>query len=169
MSNKTYKVWNINVQGTPCTVELKNNKIVINQDEGTKLNKLPSKNLLYGMHTEYFILVNGVGLSLYMGVTGGPLLVMNNINCATGEEYIYQKFPKWGYIFFVLHLANLMNGAIGGVFAFLGAYLTISIMENNRTKTPMKVLLNILALIAMWIATFVTAFVFLLIVQFFFA
>ena len=160
MSNKTNKVWNIIVQGRPCSVEMKNNRIHVNQDDGINLNKLPSKTLLFNMHTAYYIMIDGVGLTLYIGVTGGPILVMDYINCATGEKYVYEKFPKWGYVFFVLHMVNFINGAIGVGFAMLGCYMTVTILENNRTKTGTKVILSLLTLVGILFATIVAAFAF---------
>lgn len=47
-----------------------------------------------------------------------PQLVIDNRDCATGEEYVPVKLPVWAYAFVVLHCINFINGAIGWIWQF---------------------------------------------------
>ena len=105
-------------------------------------------------------MVNGGTLFLYFGVPDGPILVMDGIDCASGQRYVYEKFPIWGYLFIVLNAINLTYGLWGILFTVLGIWLTVWIIENSRYSKLKKVLLCILSLVGCYILMQITLIIF---------
>lgn len=139
------KSWNVKVDDRPYTVVLKGGKVVVNE-ETTKLNKCLSKKGWF--HTEYQVPVGSKKAMLVISnLIGGTKLVIDGKDCATGEDYVATKVPKWAYIFMVLHLVNCINGAIGALIAIVGCSLTASVSSNPKFSILVKVLLDIVILV----------------------
>ena len=87
-----------------------------------------------------------------------PQLVIDNRDCATGEEYVPVKIPGWAYVFVVLHCINFINGAIGWIMAVIGIALTTSVSCNKKFSVIVKVLLDLAILILAYAVVFGVAF-----------
>ena len=85
------------------------------------------------------------------------VLVIDNKNCDTGEEYVPIKTPGWAYIFVVLHCLNFLSGALGAAFAVIGIMLTVSISSNRKMNVVVRVLLDLAILVVAVIAIFAVA------------
>lgn len=149
--------WNVTVDGAPYRVELKRNKIYVNDVPPVPLRKLPKEMKMLGMDPRYTITLGASIATLYARAMAQPVLVIDGKNCVTGEVYVHQDVPKWAYIFIGLNFLNLMNGALGGAFAALGAIGTISITTNPKLTQPIKIALSCAILVGAFVATVLIA------------
>ena len=133
-------VWNFEIQNIPYKIELKKNKLSINNAEPVKLNKFSRKSNL--METNYSILIEGKEAVLHIRQFGAPILSYEGRDCATGEEYIPAKVPVWGWIFVVLHVLDwffLIGGAIGAVIQVLVIAAIATVASNTKKSTGMRI------------------------------
>lgn len=120
------KQWNVKIDEQSYDVALKNaNKLMINGEE-LKLKAYKKKTGL--VHTEYEVPVGTKTALLIIRSMGTPQLIIDNKDCATGEDYVPVKLPKWAYIFIVLHCINVLNGALGIFLAIAGVTWNDSII-----------------------------------------
>lgn len=149
------KTWNVMVDGVGYYVEFRNNRqIVVN---GALLN-LKDYRVKTGMlQTEYEIPVGCRKALLVIRSMSGPRLVMDNRDCATGEEYVPEKIPVWAYVFIVLHCGNFLNGAIGGAMAAVGILITSSVSSNQKMNPIVKVIIDIAVLAGAYAVVFAVA------------
>lgn len=85
---------------------------------------------------------------------GGNKLVIDGKDCATGEEYVPLKIPKWAYIFMALQFLNFMNGALGVLMAFVGISATAAVSSNQKMNVVVRILLDVVILIAVYAVIF---------------
>lgn len=104
------KTWEVKIDEQMHKVELNNQKLVVD-GEKLKLRKFKKKSGL--IHEEYEIPVGSKNALLVLKNMSTPQLVIDGLDCATGEEYVPVKLPKWAYVFIVLHFINFLNGALG--------------------------------------------------------
>lgn len=150
------KTWNVMVDGIGYYVELRNNKqIAVN---GALLN-LKDYRVKTGMiQTDYEIPVGYKKALLVIRSMSEPCLVLDNRNCATGEEYVPVKMPVWAYVFIILHCGNFLNGAIGGVMAAVGILITASVSGNPKSNLVVKILIDVVVLAGAYAVVFAVAF-----------
>lgn len=138
------KKWNVKIDEKMYDLELKGRNLLIN-GETLKLKKYKKKTGL--THEEYEVPVGSKTALVVIKNMSAPQLVIDNRDCATGEEYVPIKLPKWSYIFVILHLVNFLNGALGAVLAVIGIALTTSISCNTKMNVAARVLLDLAVLI----------------------
>ena len=141
------RVWNVKVDERMYAVQLKGRKVGVN-GEKLKLNKYRKKTGL--VHEEYEFPVGSKNALLVLKNMSAPQLVIDGIDCATGEKYVPFKMPWWSYIFIVLHLINFMNGAIGALAAIVGVGAATAISNNSRMNIVVRLLLNIVLLVLLY-------------------
>lgn len=150
------KQWNVKIDEQSYDVALKNaNKLMINGEE-LKLKAYKKKTGL--VHTEYEVPVGTKTALLIIRSMGTPQLIIDNKDCATGEDYVPVKLPKWAYIFIVLHCINVLNGALGIFLAIAGVTVTTSLSCNRKLNVAVRVILNLAVLILFWVLVFAVAF-----------
>lgn len=133
-------VWNFEIQNVPYKIELKKNKVSINNAEPVKLNKFSRKSNL--METNYSIMIEGKEAVLHIRQFGAPILSYEGRDCATGEEYIPAKVPIWGWIFVVLHVLDwlfLIGGALGAVIQVLVIAAIATVASNTKKPVGMRI------------------------------
>lgn len=136
-------------------VDLNNRKVKINGE----LLKLKGYKKKTGLVTEeYEIPVGSKTALLVIKTMSAPQLVIDNKDCATGEDYVPTKLPGWAYVFVVLHCVNFLNGAIGCLLAVIGVVVTTSISCNRKLNVMVRVLLNLVVLILFFALVFGVAF-----------
>lgn len=145
------KNWNVKIDDQSYEIELKSNSLVVN-GEKLKLSKHKKKTGL--IHTEYEVPVGPKTALLIVRSLSAPQLVIDNKDCATGEEYVPVKLPKWAYIFVVLHCVNVINGLLGVILAVIGIALTTSVSCNKKLNAAVRVLLDIAILILAFVVVF---------------
>lgn len=138
------KEWNVKIDDRMHNIELKGRKLKVN-GETLKLRKYRKKTGL--VHEEYEIPVGSKNALLVLRNMGGTVLVIDNKDCATGEEYVPMKVPGWAYIFIVLHCVNFINGALGACLAVVGITLTASISSNRKMNVFIRVILDLVILV----------------------
>ena len=136
-------------------VELKNKKLIVN-GESLKLKNFKKKTGL--VHEEYEIMLGEKPALLVIKTVSAPQLVVDNVDCATGEEYVPIKLPKWSYIFIILHFVKFLNGALGCLIGVFGIAATTSISCNRKMNVVIRVLLDVVVLVLAFALTFGIAF-----------
>lgn len=149
------KKWDVKIDDQMYNLELKGKKLTIN-GETLKLNKYKKKTGL--IHEEYEVPVGSKTALLVIRSMSAPQLVIDNKDCATGEEYVPIKLPVWSYVFVVLHCINFINGAIGCGIAVIGIALTTSVSCNKKFSVIVKVLLDLAILVLAYAVVFGVAF-----------
>lgn len=148
--------WSVIVEGRLYQINARSGSVVID-GEKTKLKNLLSRK--EGLYRVYQVPVGGSFAQLYVNTwVGGMKLAMNGVDCATGEPFTPPEFPKWGYIFLVIHGINFINGAMGALLAIVGVMATISISSNPKLTAPVKVALNIAMVAVCVMVVFTVAF-----------
>jgi len=135
-------VWNFEAQGVPYKVELKKNKVSVNDAEPVKLNKLKVKSNF--LETNYTMMIEGKEAVIHIGQFKAPVLSYDGKDCATGKEYISTKTPGWVWIFIVLHAIDffiLIGGAVGGMIQVLIIAAIASAASNTKKPTGVRVLI----------------------------
>ena len=138
------KEWNVKIDDRMYNIELKGRKLKVN-GENLKLRKYRKKTGL--VHEEYEIPVGSKNALLLLRNMGGTVLVIDNKDCATGEEYVPVKIPGWAYIFIVLHCVGFIGGAIGACLAVVGITLTASVSSNRKMNVFIRVILDLVILV----------------------
>ncbi|MBO5057754.1 MAG: hypothetical protein J6C64_15555 [Lachnospiraceae bacterium] len=150
------KQWNVKIDEQSYDVALKGSyKLLVNGEE-LKLRKYKKKTGL--VHTEYEVPVGTKTALLIVRSMGTPQLVIDNKDCATGEDYVPVKLPVWAYIFIVLHCINILNGVLGVFLAAAGVTITTSLSCNKKMNIAVRVILNLVVLILFWALIFALAF-----------
>lgn len=141
------KKWSLKIDDQMYDVELKGRKLKVN-GESLKLRKFRKKTGL--IHEEYEIPLGPKNALLVIRNMSAPVLAVDNKDCATGEEYVPVKMPKWAYIFVVLHCVNFLflGGALGVLIIASAITMTASISSNKKLHVVLRVLLD-LALVAL--------------------
>lgn len=146
------KVWNVKVDEVSYNIKLNGSNVVVN---GEKLKLRRYKKKTHLLTTDYEIPVGSKNALLVVGgLVGGNKLVIDGKDCATGETYVPVKFPAWSYIFVALHFVNFINGAIGVALAFVGLSATAAISSNQKMNIAVKIILDLLVLIAVYAVIF---------------
>lgn len=149
-------VWNFEVQNIPYRIELKKNKVSVNNAEPVKLTKLARKSNL--LETNYSMMIEGKEAVLHIRQFGAPVLSYDGRDCATGEEYIPRKVPAWAWVFIVLHVLDfflLIGGAIGGVIQVLIIAAMASVASNTKKSTGVRVLVCV----GIWLLSTIVQFI----------
>lgn len=151
------KPWVIQAGANQYEICIKGQKVLINGQAYPLKNitKVRKAAIFY----EYHLPIEGAEVLMVTGIWA-PELVVDGRYVASGKEYVaLSKVPGWSYIFLVLHAINLINGAIGGALAVVGAFATMRVSCEQRLPTAMRVVISILILAACYIAVFVIAFI----------
>lgn len=144
------KTWNVKIDEKSYDITLKGNLLV--NGEKIKLNKHIKKRGL--IHTDYEVPVGPKTALLIVNSLGAPQLVIDNKDCATGEEYVPVKLPAWAWVFVVLHCVNFINGAIGVGLAVIGIAATTSVSCNRKLNVALRVILDLVILILAFVLLF---------------
>lgn len=140
--------WTININSNNYIIKILNNNTIKINDEQIDLRKLKSSNLLYVL-IEYKLQIENQQIILSSNL-GKWKIIIDGKDYNTNQEYIkIEDFSKWIYVFLILNMINLINGALGGVFAFFGIFLTLKVFS-MKINIFLKLLLNILILLAMF-------------------
>lgn len=118
------KTYHITLQGQDYTICLRSYSVEIN---GTryKIRSLPARKLLF-LTMEVDLPISGAHVMLVSGLWSMELVV-DGVMLRTGKPYTpIGKIPVWAYVVSALNLAQIMNGAVGGVLAVLGIFLSPS-------------------------------------------
>lgn len=143
--------WQVKIDEQLHTIELNNRKLVID-GEKLKLNKFKKKTGL--VQELYEFPVGSKTALLVLKNMSKPQLVIDNRDCATGEEYVPLKLPVWSYVFIILHFVNFMNGALGCLIAIIGIALTTAIVANTRMNVVLRLILSLAVLVLAIMLTF---------------
>ena len=149
------KKWDVKIDDQKYGVELNGKKLTIN-GEVLKLKQYKKKTGL--IHEEYEVPVGSKTALLVIRSMGTPQLVIDNRDCATGEEYVPVKLPGWAYVFIVLHCVNFLNGAIGWLMAVIGVALTTSVSCNRKFNIALRIILDLVILVLAYVVVFGVAF-----------
>ena len=150
------KTYHITLQGQDYTICLRSYSVEIN---GTryKIRSLPARNLLF-LTMEVDLPISGAHVMLVFGLWSMELVV-DGVMLRTGKPYTpIGKIPVWAYVVSALNLAQIMNGAVGGVLAVLGIFLTLRLSTSENLAPALRVLLSIAYLVVSWAAVFALAF-----------
>lgn len=148
--------WNVIVDEQMYNVALKNKKLLVN-GEKIKLNRKVRKKMGL-VHEEYEVPIGNKKALIVINTMKAPQLIIDNKDCATGEEYVPVKLPIWAYLFVVLHFVNFFNGALGALAALCGIVITYSVSGNTRMNTLIKLILNVVVVVIAYIIVFGVAF-----------
>ncbi len=152
------KTWDITVNGINYHIGYTWRKVYIN-DEVYKFSNLKSVNKGY-LFYEHYLPIPGAEVMLTTGFTSMELIV-DGKNAKTGREYhLRGELPKWSWIFIAIHLINLMNGLIGGLFCAIGVYMTIYISSSKKLSIYAKIFINLSILIVCYVSMFYFVFFF---------
>lgn len=154
------KSWDITAGGRQYHIELKPRDVIIN-NETYSLKQLPHVTKLV-FFSEYQLPIEGADVRISCEMTQ-QLVVDNRIFGSDRQYEPLSSFPKWAYVLAVLHLGNLLNGAIGGALTALGIALTLSVTRRPGWSTAMKLLCGILILVGCYAAIFAIGLLFYLI------
>lgn len=149
------KKWDVKIDNQNYGVELNGKKLTIN-GEVLKLKQYKKKTGL--IHEEYEVPVGPKTALLVIRSMSTPQLVIDNRDCATGEEYVPIKLPGWAYVFIVLHCINFLNGAIGWLMAVIGVAVTTSVSCNRKLNIALRIVINLAVLILAYVVVFGVAF-----------
>lgn len=138
------KEWNVKIDDRMYNIKVKGRQLKVN-GENIKLRKYRKKTGL--VHEEYEIPVGSKKALLVLRNMGGTVLVIDNKDCATGEEYVPVKTPGWAYIFIVLHCVSFIGGALGAFLAVVGITLTASVSSNKKMSVFIRVILDFVILV----------------------
>ncbi len=155
--------WQILIGDQKYSIQVTATKAIIN-NEVFKLSKLPYQRQAW-FFRETRLPIDGAEVLLAPGMTKMRLIV-NGIDVVTQQPYqSMDRMPAWAYLFFAIHICNLMNGMVGGILAGCGIFLTARVATLPDYSTARKVLYSILILCGSVIILF--AVVFLLSMLFF--
>lgn len=146
------KAWNVKIDEQTYTVKMKGSNVEINGEKLVLNKKYKKKTGL--VHEEYEFPVGSKTALLVRKNLSAPQLVIDGVDCATGEQYVPFKMPWWSYLFVILHLINFLNGAIGGLAAIVGIGATTAISTNSRMNIVVRILLNAVVLILAYAVVF---------------
>lgn len=144
--------WNVKIEEEMFHVKLVNKKKVLINGEKVK----PQRKTFKFSYEEYEFPLGSKTAMVVLRNLSKPLLVIDNKDCATGEEYVPQKLPIWAYVFMALYLPNIFNGAVGWCIGLWGIMITMLIAGNEKLSLPLKILFNVVILIALY--TFIFGF-----------
>ena len=140
------KTYHITLQGQDYTICLRSYSVEIN---GTryKIRSLPARKLLF------------LTMEVDLPISGAHVMLVSGLMLRTGKPYTpIGKIPVWAYVVSALNLAQIMNGAVGGVLAVLGIFLTLRLSTSENLAPALRVLLSIAYLVVSWAAVFALAF-----------
>lgn len=148
--------WSVIVEGRLYQISARSGSVVID-GEKTKLKNFSSGR--EGLYRVYQVPVGGRLAQLYVNTwIGGMKLAMEGVDCATGEPFTPPEFPRWAYVFLVIHGINFINGVLGALLAIAGVMATISISGNTKLAVPVRVALNIAMVAVCAMVVFTVAF-----------
>ena len=147
------KPWNVVVDGRQYEIKARGGSLVVN-GEKNKLKNLMSKK--DGMWKIYELPLGPKKAEYYVNTwIGGAKLAMDGVDCATGKPFSAPKLPKWAYVFFIGFLAlAALGGAMGWLAAVVGIVATTSVSCNESFSIPVRVLLDLVILVACWAVVF---------------
>ena len=133
--------WNFtDSMGMSHSVALEKNKISIDGGEPVKINKYRSKES--NMIVSVYQIPNNQGDDLKLCIKGKePVLAVNGVNVATGENYAPDKMPGWIWVFYILFIIEfflVMGGAIGGAINAGGAFFCSAIAVGKKMNGVAK-------------------------------
>ena len=143
--------WSVMIDEKPYAVQLNNRQLLVN-GEKVKLKSYKKKiGLLESLISEeYEIPLGSKTALLVLQNMKSPQLVIDNKDCATGEEYVPLNMPKWSYLFILLHCVNFINGAIGCAFAVVGIAATTAISANKKFNAAVKLVIDLVILVLLF-------------------
>lgn len=146
------KAWDVKIDGQTYSVKMKGSNVEINGEKLVLNKKYKKKTGL--VHEEYEFPVGSKTALLVRKNLSAPQLVIDGVDCATGETYVPFKMPWWSYIFIVLHFINCLNGAIGLLAFVVAIGATTSISTNTRMNVGVRILLDAVVLVLAYAVVF---------------
>lgn len=156
------KTWTIRTGDVSHEIKVNGGNVWID-GERHKLRQLPRKQVMF-IVCDYTLPIDGAEVLLAPGMFS-PELVVDGVYVTTGAPYHrMERLPAWAYVFVVLNFVNLINGAIGGAMAFVGAFLTIRAAADPNRGTGTKVFISAVILLGCWVFVLVLAFLLALLI-----
>lgn len=148
------KKWNVTVDGEGYEVQYINNKKIMVNGKELLLKDYP-KNMTMTT-TEYEIPIGSQKAQLIVKSLNSAWLVVNGVNCESGEEAVSEKtqLPKWAYIFVVLHCVNFINGLPGCAMAILGIGSIKLISDSKKLNEKLEILVDLAILLILYVVSF---------------
>ncbi|MBR4357190.1 MAG: hypothetical protein IKQ00_04625 [Butyrivibrio sp.] len=133
----------------PMKVSLVNNRFVsVNNGPQIKLKDI--KAVESNFAERVFDVPLGNGEIAKLCIMNKQILTYNGRNVETGQKYSPLELPDWVFIFVALYVLNfifILQGALGGAFAALGAVITSKFAGDKYKSTGKKVILSVLLLL----------------------
>lgn len=154
------KTWNVRIDEQEYHIEVVNNvKVTVN---GSELLLKNYKRKTGATYAEYEIQLGPKPVILVLLGMGDAQLVIDNKDYETGEEYIPPKMPLWAYIFIILNICMfplgltglVLGGAMGGAFIGAAVVFTMSISNNRKKSTAVRIILDIVVLAVLFAILF---------------
>lgn len=159
MAAKSWKF--TTTDGTPMEINLRRNTWVsVNGRDEINAKTIKNKEDSNIFEAVFDIpLPNGEIVKMFSSTTKKHM-VYNGRDVETGEAYEVAPIPAWAWVFVVLYVANFflfLGGALGAVVNLFGAAFTIEVATRSKKSTGVKVVLNILILIAVVVISLLVA------------
>lgn len=142
------KVWKVKVDEKDYKIQLKGGKVLVNDQKNKLKNLLVKRGWLQSTYS--VDIGNKKALLIISSLIGGTKLIIDGKDCATGEIYVPVLIPKWAYVFMVLHMINIINGALGAIIGLVGCSATVSISSNKKIPIAARIALNFVVLILVY-------------------
>jgi len=133
------KTWTVTTDEGNFTVDLNGAKISINGGTPEKLNRLAKKT--HFIDTEYTVPLGNRTANLFVQTLAAPVLSYNNVDCATGQPWEYQKFPVYGIILAILDF--FLGGLIWGLIATIVTAVIVRSSLNKGVKIILSLLVTV--------------------------
>lgn len=148
------KKWNVTVDGEGYEVQYINNKKIMVNGKELLLKDYPRNMTM--TTTEYEIPIGSQKAQLIVKSLNSAWLVVNGVNCESGEEAVSEKtqLPKWAYIFVVLHCVNFINGLPGCAMAILGIGSIKLISDSKKLNEKLEILVDLAILLILYVVSF---------------
>lgn len=128
-------VWNVVVDDVTYLVKMVGNKVAVNNNDPIKYTKLKR---VAGKGANYEVPVGNKTAILRITTYAAPALILDGMDCSTGEIYEEPQLPWWIFILIVLHALGfvfLIGGAIGGAIQGCVIVVLMNIASQNNKST----------------------------------
>ena len=142
------KMWTVEVDGLQYKVELRKNKIFVNDEKMKKLKKVKGSNIV---ECGYIIPLGSKETVMY--VTNNSIkntdarFTIDGVDVSTNEPYEMAQTPKWLMVFLVLYIVDFfvcMGGAVGAVSNLLFYYAATRIAMDDKKSNTSRIIQNVL-------------------------
>lgn len=144
--------WNVTVDDKVYDIEYINNKkIIVN---GKELRLKDYQTNITMTTTEHEIPLGEKKACLIVRSLNDVQLSIDGTDCASGEEFVPARAPKWAGIFILLQCVNILNGLSGCATAIIGIGLTGMVSSHTKLSVTKKIVFDVLILAATYAMTF---------------